>query len=108
MKRRWYDKITNIDSILKYIQEMDQESKEALITNLIESTSLIKNSNKEGSKSSVSLGADKILNLYKAQNKRRWYDIKPELATIMNTIYTLPEGDFVVVIESLQKSINNP
>lgn len=106
MNRRWYDNLTDIEKILEFIQEdMSDSEKESLITDLVSSTALIKHSNKEGSKGQVSLGPEKILNLYKAQNKRRWYDTKPELATIMNTIYTLPEEDFLIVVESLKKSI---
>jgi len=91
-KKRWYDKDPNMIQLLLLIKTMSEDSKEELAENLIKFINLVRK-NRNDIENPLSIGKNKALGLYKAFNKRRWYDKNYSLMSAMNILATLPVED---------------
>ena len=54
----------------------------------------------------ISIGLDRVLGLYQSGNMRRWYDKYPYLNQAILTISTLPEEDYLNIMEGLCDSLS--
>jgi len=98
--KRWYDNDPRMAKMMVVLshQSVKQQNEFARVLGR-----LLKRQNEDSSRI-VSLGAEKVLNLYKAYNKRRWYDENPALAHELNLLSVLPEDEFMKIVYDLSIS----
>jgi len=97
---RWYDNETAMNKVLNLMKDLPENIQEELALTLIQFANLIRKS-KQIDEDTLSIGKDKVLGLYKASNKRRWYDKNPTLMSAMNILNTLPPNEFKNIVEGL-------
>lgn len=104
--RRWYDSNEHTQRALGILKDMDETQRRALSKDLTTVVKQIKelHEEEENEESSVSLGIDRVLGLYKLSNSRRWYDKISLLSYAMKTMSTLPEEDFYTIMEGIAAS----
>lgn len=107
MKRRWYDNHQETLDTLEIIKKLDRESREKLTDDIIEVAKQIKAIHREEEEPALSIGLDRVLGLYQTFNARRWYDKNLELDNAIKTISTLPEDDFLNIMEGLCVSLSD-
>lgn len=107
MKRRWYDKNQDTLDTLEIIKKLDRESREKLTDDIIEVAKQIKCIHREEEELTLSIGVDRVLGLYQSSNARRWYDKNADLDNAIRTISTLPEDDFLNIMEGLCVSLRD-
>ena len=108
LRRRWYDVDYSATEIFDKIQNLDNDTKNALSENLTEIIKQIKDLNKEELEPDLSLGLERVIGLYhQFQSRRRWYDKNDEeIAYAIKTLFTLPTQDFYNIVEGLSVSLN--
>lgn len=108
LKRRWYDTDSSASEIFDKLQNLDEETKVAISTNLSEIIQQIKDLHKEEYEPDLSLGIERVIGLYhQFQSRRRWYDKNDEeIAYAIKTLFTLPTQDFFNIVEGLSVSLN--
>ena len=108
LRRRWYDVDYSATEIFDKIQNLDNDTKNALSENLTEIIKQIKDSHKEELEPDLSLGLERVIGLYhQFQSRRRWYDKNDEeIAYAIKTLFTLPTQDFYNIVEGLSVSLN--
>lgn len=105
--KRWYDKFNETQRALKLLKALDTDAQRKISKDLIDVASAIKNVNKENAESPLSLGVSRVLGLYQSGQNRRWYDHNYNLSIAMKTVSTLPETDYVHVMEGLCMSVKD-
>ena len=104
--RRWYDSHKETNEAFKLLKELNDEQQKQLAGDLIEIIEQIKNLHKESESLDVSIGLQRVLGLYQETvNQRRWYDTNENLRYAIRTMTTLPEEDFVNIMEGLSISL---
>ncbi|MBQ3311545.1 hypothetical protein IJG72_05655 [bacterium] len=107
-KRRWYDSHEEAVKAFEILKSMDSESRKRISKDLVEIIAQIKELRKEESDTVLSLGIERVLGLYQqSANSRRWYDNNSDLRYALKTLSTLPEEDFLNIMEGLADSINS-
>lgn len=101
MKQRWYDTHDETLSALEVIKKLDRESRKRLASDILDVASQIKSIHREEEEPPLSIGLERVLGLYQSSNARRWYDRNRDLSVAMKTISTLPEEDFLNIMEGL-------
>jgi hypothetical protein len=104
-KNRWYDKDPRMSEILDLIKDLSDEDQEELAVNLIKYINIIRKNRKE-LENTLSIGKSRVLGLYKAYNKRRWYDKSSSLMSAMNILATLAPDDCKSIVEALIMSMH--
>ena len=105
--RRWYDNNNEANQTLMILKSLDRQSKRQLSTDLVEIIKQIKELHKEEDEPNLSIGIQRVLGLYQMNNSRRWYDKNSELTYALKTMFTLPDEDFLNIMEGLFVSLNN-
>lgn len=106
MKKRWYDRHKSTEKAFKLLKELDFKSQYQIAQDVMSIAGAIKTSHKEeDAEQPISIGLDRVLGLYQAGNMRRWYDKYPYLNQAILTISTLPEEDYVNIMEGLSDSL---
>lgn len=105
--KRWYDKFIETERALELLQKLSPEAQKKIAKDMLDVASAIKNVNKENSESPLSLGLRRVLGLYQSSQNRRWYDKNKNLSIAMKTVSTLPESDYVHVMEGLCMSVKD-
>ncbi len=106
MKKRWYDRHKDTEKAFKLLKELDFKSQYEISQDIISIASAIKAAHREEDiEQPVSIGLDRVLGLYQASNMRRWYDKYPYLNQAILTISTLPEEDYVNIMEGICDSL---
>ena len=108
LRRRWYDVDYSATEIFDKIQNLDNDTKNALSENLTEIIKQIKDLHKEELEPDLSLGLERVIGVYHHfQSRRRWYDKNDEeIAYAIKTLFTLPTQDFYNIVEGLSVSLN--
>ncbi len=104
--RRWYDQDVRVARFLRLIEQVPGDAQEEISQMIIEFVNLIRKTNEENKDDNfVSLGKERVLGLYQAFNKRRWYDKKPELRSAMTTLSTLQTEDYLKIVQGITETI---
>lgn len=105
MNNRWYDNHKETLDTLAILKKLDRESKTRLSDDIIDIANQIKSIHREENEPPLSIGIERVLGLYQSSNSRRWYDKQRDLNNAMKTISTLPEEDFLNIMEGLSVSL---
>lgn len=103
--KRWYDKYRETSIALDLLRRMHVTIQSKLSKDIINVASAIKTVHRENDTAPLSIGLERVLGLYQTNKNRRWYDKKPELSTAIKTISTLPETDYVNIMEGICMSL---
>lgn len=107
MNKRWYDKHNETLSALEVLKNLDRPSRKELTNDVISIANQIKAIHKEEEEPPLSIGLERVLGLYQSSNSRRWYDKQKDLDSAMKSISTLPEEDFLNIMEGLSVSFQD-
>ena len=107
MNRRWYDNHQETLDTLDLLKNLDRISRERLSNDVVDIANQIKSIHREEDEPVLSIGLERVLGLYQSSNSRRWYDKQRDLNTAIKTISTLPEDDFLNIMEGLCVSFND-
>lgn len=107
MNKRWYDKHRETTDTLEILKKLDKESRKRLSKDIIEIANQIKSIHREEEDPILSIGLERVLGLYQSTNSRRWYDKQKDLDTAIKTISTLPQEDFLNIMEGLCVSLQD-
>jgi hypothetical protein len=105
MKNRWYDNHSETLETLNILKKLDRESRKRLSNDVIDVAKQIKSIHREEDEPILSIGLERVLGLYQSSNSRRWYDKQKDLNTAMRIISSLPEDDFLNIMEGLCVSL---
>lgn len=107
MNKRWYDNHDETLETLEILKNLDRTSRTRLSSDIIDIANQIKNMHREEDEPPLSIGLERVLGLYQSVNSRRWYDKQRDLNAAMKTISTLPEEDFLNIMEGLSVSLKD-
>ena len=107
MKKRWYDNHQETLETLDILKELDRMSRAKLSNDIVDIANQIKIMHREEEEPPLSIGLERVLGLYQSSNSRRWYDKNRELDRALKTISTLPEQDFLNIMEGLCVSLKD-
>ena len=107
MNKRWYDNHSETLETLDILKKLDRESRKRLSGDVVDIAKQIKSIHREEDEPLLSLGLERVLGLYQSSNSRRWYDKQRDLSNAMRTISTLPEEDFLNIMEGLCISLKD-
>lgn len=107
MNKRWYDNHRETLETLEILKKLDRESRARLSNDVIDIANQIKSIHREEDEPPLSIGVERVLGLYQSSNSRRWYDRQRDLSNAMKTISTLPEEDFLNIMEGLCVSLKD-
>ena len=107
MKNRWYDNHSETIETLDILKKLDRESRKRLSNDVIDIAKQIKSIHREEDEPPLSIGLERVLGLYQSSNSRRWYDKQRDLNTAMRIISSLPEDDFLNIMEGLCVSLQD-
>ena len=107
MKNRWYDNHSETIETLDILKKLDRESRKRLSNDVIDVAKQIKSIHREEDEPPLSIGLERVLGLYQSSNSRRWYDKQRDLSTAMRIISSLPEDDFLNIMEGLYVSLQD-
>lgn len=105
--RRWYDRNTKTNLAMKLIRELDETSRVAISKDIINIANSIKTIRKEQETLPLSIGVERALGLYQSENSRRWYDQNSELGIALKIVSTLPEEDYINVMQGICESLDS-
>ena len=106
-KKRWYDSQPWTQDVLDVLQTLSIRSHYEIAREVIRVIDVIKSNNRERDEIPLSLGLDRVLGLYKEQNKRRWYDKSMPLSRVFKTASCLPDEDFQNIMQGISMSLRN-
>lgn len=89
-KSRWYDQIGEMTLALHVSKQLPPEIQSVIAKNLNEAIDECRKL-RRNDRNAVSLGAHRVLGLYKAGNRKRWYDPNPQLHRGLNLMSTVPD-----------------
>jgi len=107
MNNRWYDTHDETLDTLEILKKLDRESRVRLSSDIVDIANQIKSMHREEEEPPLSIGLERVLGLYQSENSRRWYDKQTDLSSAMKTISTLPQEDFLNIMEGLSASLND-
>jgi hypothetical protein len=107
MDKRWYDKHPETLDTLSILKKLDRASRAKLSSDIIDIANQIKSMHREEDEPPLSIGLERVLGLYQSVNSRRWYDRQVDLDCAMKTISTLPQEDFLNIMEGLCVSLKD-
>ena len=104
--KRWYDKYEETSKALALLKDLDKDLQKKFSKDIIDVATAIKNVNKENDEAPVSIGVERVLGLYQSSgHSRRWYDKAPHLKNAIRAVSTLPENDYLNVMEGICSSV---
>ena len=89
------------------MKKLDKETRKSLSNDIIDIANQIKTIHREEDEPALSIGLERVLGIWQSANSRRWYDRQRELSTAIKTISTLPEEDFLNIMEGLSVSLKD-
>jgi hypothetical protein len=89
--RRWYDHISNMTLAIHASSQLPTEIRGIIARNLSETINEHRYRLRGHNNPVVSLGQTRILGLFKAARKLRWYDPEPTLHRAFTLMSTIPE-----------------
>jgi hypothetical protein len=104
-KKRWYDKHKDSEKALELLNSLHPTIRKKLCDDIINVASAIKTVHRENDTAPLSIGLERVLGLYQTNKGRRWYDKNPELSVAIKTISTLPENDYLNIMEGICMSL---
>lgn len=107
MNKRWYDTHQETLDTLELLKSLDTSSRARLSNDIIAIANQIKTIHREEDEPILSIGLERVLGLYQSSNSRRWYDKQRDLGRAIKTISTLPEDDFLNIMEGLCVSLKD-
>lgn len=107
MNKRWYDDHQETLDTLNILKKLDKASRTKLSSDIIDIANQIKTMHREEDEPPLSIGIERVLGLYQSTNSRRWYDRQIDLDCAMKTISTLPQEDFLNIMEGLCVSLKD-
>lgn len=105
MNKRWYDNHQETLDTLAILKKLDREARKKLSNDIVDVANQIKSIHREQDEPPLSIGLERVLGLYQSSNCRRWYDRQKDLSNAMKNISTLPEEDFLNIMEGLCVSL---
>lgn len=103
--KRWYDKYSESRMALDLLKNLHSTIQSKLSNDIINVASAIKTVHRENETAPLSIGLERVLGLYQTNKGRRWYDKQPDLSVAIKTISTLPESDYVNIMEGICMSL---
>lgn len=103
--KRWYDNHKETRMALGLLQSLHPTIQKKLCNDIIDVASAIKTVHRENDTAPLSIGLERVLGLYQTNKSRRWYDKESELCVAIKTISTLPETDYVSIMEGICMSL---
>lgn len=103
--KRWYDKHKETRMALGLLRALHPVIQSKLSNDIINVASAIKTVHRENETAPLSIGLERVLGLYQTNKGRRWYDKNPELSVAIKTISTLPETDYLNIMEGICMSL---
>lgn len=103
---RWYDKDPRMVELFEVLEELPKESQDQLGALIIQFVNLVRKNKDEDTEEIISIGKERVLGLYKAFNKRRWYDKQNSLMGALNTLSTMHIEDCKKITEGLLETLN--
>ncbi len=97
LKRRWYDSIPNLPQAIDGVEKLPPYIEQTVIQSL---NDYIDHYRRYQKTHQVSVGVTKIMGLYNASRRSRWYDQKPKTRRAFNMMATIPPK--ILAIFSLQ------
>lgn len=107
MNNRWYDEHQGTLDTLEILKDLDKDIRTQLANDIIEIANQIKIMHREEDEPPLSIGVERVLGLFQSCNSRRWYDKQKDLSAAMKTIATLPQEDFLNIMEGLCVSLKD-
>lgn len=106
-EKRWYDRYKQTTEALELLKQLDNRSREIILNDIVTVASSIKVTRKEEEELPLSIGLERVLGLYQTHNSRRWYDKSPDIKNAIMMISTLPEEDFINIMEGICISLQS-
>ena len=103
--KRWYDKYEKTTKAMNLLKELNKDLQKKFSNDIINIATAIKNVNKENGEAPVSIGVERVLGLYQSGMSRRWYDKTPHLKNAIRVVSTLPENDYLNIMEGICSSV---
>ena len=103
--KRWYDKHRESKMALDMLKTLNPTVRKKLTDDIISVASAIKTVHRENDTAPLSIGLERVLGLYQTNKGRRWYDKQPDLSTAIKTASTLPESDYLNIMEGICMSL---
>ncbi|MEI7474242.1 MAG: hypothetical protein WCK67_05625 [bacterium] len=104
MNNRWYDSNPKTNQLLGLLNKIPLEIQDELSKMIINFVNLYRK-NRSPEETPISIGKERVLGMYQASNKRRWYDSNAALLSTMNIIATLPEQDYKNLIDGILETL---
>ena len=105
--RRWYDKYVDAAETIDMLRNLDVSQQKIIAEDVSEIANSIKNYHKEKEAIPLSIGLERVFGLYNMGKARRWYDKTQHLNKALLNISTLPEQDYLNIMEGLYTSLNS-
>ncbi|HNW25426.1 MAG TPA: hypothetical protein PKI94_01395 [Candidatus Gastranaerophilaceae bacterium] len=105
MNKRWYDNHDETLQTFDILKKLDRESRKRLANDIVDVANQIKAVHREEDEPSLTIGLERVLGIWQSSNARRWYDKQEDLNTAIKTISTLPEDDFLNIMEGICVSL---
>lgn len=103
--KRWYDKHRESKMALDMLRTLNPAVRKKLTDDIISVASAIKTVHRENDTAPLSIGLERVLGLYQTNKGRRWYDKQPDLSVAIKTASTLPESDYLNIMEGICMSL---
>jgi hypothetical protein len=103
--KRWYDKVPYTNEVLAKLEKLTMKERYDVAREVISVVETIKVQTRELEEAPLSIGLDRVLGLYKEQNKRRWYDNSLPLARVFKTASCLSEEDFSNIMLGMEMAL---
>jgi hypothetical protein len=107
MNKRWYDNHQDTLETFNLLRDLDRHSRRKLSNDIIDIANQIKTIHREEDEPTLSIGLERVFGLYKSSSSRRWYDRQEDLNGAIKTISTLPQEDFLNIMEGLCVSLKD-
>lgn len=88
--RRWYDNISDMTMALHVSRQLPEEVQMVIAKHLNEAIDDYRKL-KRNDKNAISLGGQRVLGLFKASARQRWYDPQPQLHRAFTLMTTVPD-----------------
>ena len=105
--KRWYDRDPRMSQILCILRDLPDDSKSEFARVLMQLINILRKNKKSDDDSPLSIGKAKVLGLYKASNKRRWYDQTSDLMNSLNLLSALDDTDFNEIVDGLLLTLSD-
>ena len=90
-RARWYDQIGDMALALHLSRDLPPEIQSLIAQRLNEAIDEYRR-RMRSDRNAMSLGQHRVLGLYKASQRNRWYDPHPDLYRAFNLMRTIPDG----------------